>query len=95
MKFIAYKTKASDEWRKFAKMIYELKCNNHKNHLASYIKLFMWILKITGYSSQGMLTEKGIIFAHEITKAVVESLPLPIRNHNCIENYDEYIAYKK
>lgn len=95
MKFIAYKSKASDEWRKFAKMIYELKCDNHKNHLASYIKLFMWILKITGYSSQGMLTEKGIIFAHEITKAVVESLPLPIRNHNCIENYDEYIAYKK
>jgi oxygen-independent coproporphyrinogen-3 oxidase len=95
MKFIAYKSKASDEWRKFAKMIYELKCDNHKNHLASYIKLFMWILKITGYSSQGMLTEKGIIFAHEITKAVVESLPLPIRNHNCIENYDEYFAYKK
>ncbi len=95
MKFIAYKSKASDEWRKFAKMIYELKCDNHKNHLASYIKLFMWILKITGYSSQGVLTEKGIIFAHEITKAVVESLPLPIRNHNCIENYDEYFAYKK
>jgi len=93
MGFVATKTKASDEWRKFARMIYDLKVDNSCN-LPPYIEIFTWLLKLTGYIKHGILTGKGRIFAHEITKAVVESLPFPVQNPGCVENYDEYIYYK-
>lgn len=91
--FVATKTKASDAWRKFARMVYDLKVDNTYN-LPSYIKIFTWLLKLTGYIKRGNLTRKGRIFAHEITKTVVESLPFPVQNPDCVENYDEYISYK-
>ncbi len=91
--FVAPKTKASDEWRKFARMIYDLKVDNTCN-LPAYIRIFIWVLKLTGYIRDGILTGKGRIFAHQITKTVVESLPFPVQNPNCVENYNEYISYK-
>ena len=92
--FVANKTKASDDWRKFARMIYDLKVDNTRN-LPSYIQIFIWLLKLTGYIRHGILTRKGKIFAHEITKTVVESLPFPVQNPDCVENYDEYASYKR
>ena len=94
MGFVAVKSRASDEWRRFARMIYDLKVDNTRN-LPSYIRIYTWFLKLTGYISNGILTEKGRIFAHEITKTVVESLPFPIQNPNCVENYDEYASCKR
>ncbi len=94
MGFVAPKTKASDDWRKFARMLYDLKLDD-TGSLPSYIKLFIWLLKLTGYIRQEMLTGKGRLFAHEITKTVVESLPFPVQNPGCVENYDEYISYKR
>lgn len=94
MGFVAPKTRASDEWRRFARMIYDLECRN-SNDLPSHIRLFIWILKLTGYSKHGILTEKGKNFAHEITKTVVESLPFPVQNPGCVENYEEYVSYKQ
>jgi oxygen-independent coproporphyrinogen-3 oxidase len=94
MGFIAPKTKASDDWRKFARTIYDLKSENG-NDLPFNIRFFNWILRITGHSKHGNLTEKGIIFSHEITKTVVESLPYPIQNPDCVENYEEYVSHKK
>jgi len=94
MGFVATKTQASDEWRKFARMIYDLKVDNTCN-LPSYIRIFTWLLELTGYIKHGILTRRGRIFAHEITKTVVESLPFPVQNPSCVENYDEYISYKR
>ena len=93
MGFVAAKTKASDEWRKFARMIYDLKIDNTCS-LPSYIKIFLWLLRITGHIKRETLTQKGRIFAHEITKTVVESLPFPIQNPGCVENYEEYTSCK-
>ena len=94
MGFVATKTKASDEWRKFARMVYDLKVDNTCN-LPSYIRIFIWLLKVAGYIEHGILDGKGRIFAHEITKTVVESLPFPVQNPSCVENYDEYVSYKR
>lgn len=94
MGFVATKTKASNEWRKFARMIYDLKVDNTYN-LPPYIKIFIWLLKLAGYIKHETLTGKGRIFAHEITKTVVESLPFPVQNPGCVENYDEYISYRR
>ncbi len=94
MGFVASKTKASNDWRQFARMLYDLKVDDTGN-LPSYIKLFIWLLKLTGYIRHGIPTGKGKRFAHEITKTVVESLPFPVQNPGCVENYDEYLAYKR
>jgi len=94
MGFVAPKIKASDEWRKFAKMVYDFKIDN-TCRLPSYIRIFIWLLQLTGYIRHGILTQKGRIFAHEITKTVVESLPFPTQNPNCVENYEEYVSGKR
>jgi len=91
--FVAVKSKTSDEWRKFAAMIYEGKIDNSQS-LPTYMRLFIRVLKLRGYIKHNTLTKKGRILAHEITKTVVESLPFPIQNPDCIENYDEYSYYR-
>ncbi len=94
MGFVAPKTKASDDWRKLARMLYDLRVDETRD-LPSYIKIFIWLLKLTGYIRHEILTGKGRLFAHEITKTVVESLPFPVQNPGCVENYDEYLSYKR
>ena len=75
-------------------MIYDLKVDNTYN-LPSYIKSFIWLLKLTGYIKYKSLTGKGRFLAHEMTRSVVEFLPSPVGNPGCVENYDEYAAGKK
>lgn len=93
MGFIAPANKASVDWRKFAKMIYDLKVDDTSN-LPSYLKIFIRLLKLTGYIKHESLTGKGRFLAHEITRSVVEFLPSPVGNPGCVENYDEYSSYK-
>lgn len=93
MALVAEKTKASDDWRRFARMIYDMNCE--KTHLLPwYINLYIQILTISGYARNGKLTQKGIMFAHELTKTVVESLPYPLQNTHKIINYNEYSAQR-
>jgi coproporphyrinogen III oxidase-like Fe-S oxidoreductase len=92
MGFIAPKSKKTDDWRKFARMVYDLTCESSEE-LPSAIQFFVWLLGRSGYCKNGYLTKKGILFAHAITKTVVESLPFPLQNPDCVENYDEYITY--
>ncbi len=92
--FVATKSKASEEWRKFARMIYDLKLDDTYS-VASYVNMYIQFLILTGYVKQKALTAKGTTFAHEITKAVVESLPFPVQNAGCIENYAEYVSYRQ
>lgn len=93
MGFIALKSKTTDEWRKFARMIYDLKCERSKN-VPFPIQFFVQVLERAGYCTNGALTKKGILFAHAITKTVVESLPFPLQNPECVKNYDEYVQDK-
>jgi hypothetical protein len=74
-------------------MLYDLKVDDTCN-LPSYIKIFIWMLKLTGYIRHKILTGKETLFVHEITRTVAESLPFPVQNPGCAENYDEYIVYK-
>lgn len=94
MWFVATKTKATHEWQRFARLIYDLELDDDSD-LPSYIRIVIWILRLTGCIRKGMLTGRGRISAHEITKTVVESLPFPVQNPNCVDNYDEYISYNK
>ena len=89
LSFVAPKTKSTDDWRQFARMIYDLKCIPDKKH-PFHINMFINTLRIFGYSKKGRLTKKGVFFAHEITKTVVESLPFPLQNEHIVENFKEY-----
>ena len=92
--FVAPKTKSTDDWRRFANRIYDLKLDSSYK-FPFYIRFFDTLLRLTGYHRDGHLTEKGRHFSHEITKAVVESLPFPIQDPSCVENYGEYVEMKK
>lgn len=92
--FVAPKSKATDDWRKFARMIYDLRLERSAD-LPFGIKLFIGILRLSGYGRRGRLTPKGVVFSHELSKTVVESLPFPVQNPACVENCDEYISFKQ
>jgi coproporphyrinogen III oxidase-like Fe-S oxidoreductase len=93
MGFVAPKPKGTDEWRRFAGMLYDLDC--HKlTDVPRYMNFYLSLLRATGYGKHGRLTEKGTLFSHALTKEVVESLPFPIQNPAIVENYDEYLSYK-
>lgn len=88
MGFIAPKSKPANIMRRFAKMIYDLRCSDMADFPLP-VKIYVKILKFAGYSQNGFLTPKGTIFAHAITKTVVEALPMPIQNPSCVENWDD------
>lgn len=93
MAFVAPKSQATDAWRRFARAIYDLRAPV-PDSFPKYIRSMVSLLKMFGYIRNGRLTEKGIMFAHHITKAVVESLPFPVQNPDAVTNYPEYLAYK-
>lgn len=91
--FVAPKNPAADEWRKFARMLYDLRLEAPSD-LPAPMKALIGLLRVLGYIRGGGWTYKGKIFAHEITKAVVESLPFPLQNPACVENYGDYERFR-
>lgn len=87
--FVAPRTQASEDWRQFARMLYDLSVVDTSG-LPAYIRSYVWLLKISGYLRAGTPTGKGVELAHGITKTVVESLPFPLQNPAAVDNYDEY-----
>ncbi|MFP4343906.1 MAG: radical SAM protein [Anaerolineales bacterium] len=92
--FVAPKSAETDAWRTFARRIYDLRGDGFGG-LPLPIRLFAGILRLTGYVRGGGLTEKGILLSHTLSKSVVESLPFPVQNPGCVENYEEYAAYRE
>jgi oxygen-independent coproporphyrinogen-3 oxidase len=91
--FVSLKSKESDHWRKFARMIYSLSIYSSRE-LPWYINAYTLLLLSTGIRKNGSLSEKGVMFAHDLTKTVVESLPFPIQNKASVSNYTIYEQYK-
>lgn len=92
MGLVAAKSKAADDWRKFARMVYDLNGSTHPA-LPFYVNAYISLLKRARYVRNGTLTYKGKMFAHTITKTVVESLPFPIQNPACVDNWEAYEAF--
>jgi oxygen-independent coproporphyrinogen-3 oxidase len=94
MAFVARKTKGSDDWRRFARSLYDLNMNGNGDY-PHKIRLFNSLLRIWGYGHKRSLSRKGIMLSHHISKTVVESLPFPIQNPECVENYGVYESLKR
>ncbi len=77
--YVAKKAKSTDDWREFARMLYDLRCET-SDKFPTYLNLFIRLLTLLRYAKKGKLTQKGVYFTHAITKTVVESLPFPVEN---------------
>jgi hypothetical protein len=94
MAFVARKTKESDDWRRFARSLYDLEMDGNVRYPLK-IRLFNSLLGISGYRHNGSFSRKGIMLSHQISKTVVESLPFPVQNPECVDNYREYESLKR
>ncbi|MEA2071387.1 MAG: radical SAM protein [Asgard group archaeon] len=92
--FVTEKDKQTDNWRRFANKIYDLKVKDDRNFPLG-IRFFDFLLRLFGYYRHGYLTDKGRYFSHIITKGVVEALPFPIQNSKVVTNYEDYLQIKK
>ncbi|MBS7618948.1 radical SAM protein [Candidatus Bathyarchaeota archaeon] len=78
-------------WRTFAHELYKLQLDPTVcNKLPLNIGIILRLLRATGYVKGFNVTDKGRYLVHEITKTVVETLPFPLSNPNCIRNISEY-----
>ncbi len=91
--FVARNSRESSHWRRFARMIYDLNFEN-SDSFPLKIRLFIGLLRAFGYGRNGRLTEKGVKFAHKVSKTVVESLPFPVQNPDCVVNHDSYLEQR-
>lgn len=82
---VATKDKVSDDFRKFGRMIYDLRLDYIKG-VSPIVNMFVFILKLLGYSWRSKLNKRGVLFAHAMTKTIVENLPYPLQNPDKIIN---------
>lgn len=93
--FVSETSDLANSWRRFSRQIYGLKFEPSLSQTLPFpIRLFLSLLKLTGYIEKENFTDKGRYLAHEITRTVVESLPFPLQNPSCVENYEQYSLHE-
>ena len=85
--FVMEKTEECENWRKFARKLYEMDFTSASEFVKEPRKVAKQLKKSGFVSKDGQLTEKGINYAHDITKNIIENLPHPTRNSEKVENY--------
>jgi coproporphyrinogen III oxidase-like Fe-S oxidoreductase len=91
--FVASQNRTTIEWRQFARMLYDLKCAPLAD-TSFFINAAILLLTLSGHLRNGVFNEKGMQFAHEIAHRVITSLPLHLPADGCVENFEEYRAFK-
>ncbi len=84
---MAETTEESDGWRKFARKLYEMNFTETSDFVKEQRKIVNQLKKSGSIAKDGQLTEKGIIYAHDISKAIIENLPHPVRYAEKTDNY--------
>ncbi len=78
--FVTEETEESDGWKKFARKLYGMNFTHTSEFVKEPRKIVKQLKKSGFISKDGQLTEKGIIYAHDISKTIIENLPHPVRN---------------
>lgn len=92
MAFVSQRERSNEDMRRISKMIYRLRLDDlHGLSLAPRLALFA--LAAAGYSRDGVLTAKGRLLSHEISRAGMEALPFPIQYPEAVENLADYQAF--
>ncbi len=76
--FVAEKTEESDNWRKFARKLYDMDFTDTSEFVKEQKKVVNLLKKSGFITKDGQLTEKGTIYAHDITKTIIENMPHPV-----------------
>lgn len=79
------KQRVQESWRKFGMMLYERRLHTRRG-FPLYLNFFIRLLQWSGHSRKGCLTERGLYFAHYLTRAVVETKNFPLQNPACVTN---------
>lgn len=91
MGLVAERSKSSDDWGNFARMISELKLQTSPK-FPPLVNMVIRLMQMNGYGKDGELNAKGIYFAHHLLKTVIESRPYPLHNPTKITNYQLYMS---
>ena len=78
--FVAEKTEESDGWKKFTRKLYDMDFIDNSEFVKEPRKIVNQLKKSGFISKDGQLTEIGVIYAHDISKTIIENLPHPMRN---------------
>ncbi len=81
-----------EAWRRFGMMLYGRRLS-FSPAFPAYLNAFIGVLMASGRGGPGFLTRKGILFAHDMTKAVVETKSFPLQHPGCVENLADYEAF--
>ncbi len=92
--FVTEKTEESENWRKFIRKLYDMDFTDTSEFVKEPKKVINLLKKSGFISKDGKLTEKGIIYAHDMTKMFMESMPYPLHDVSKVENYEEYQKLK-
>ena len=92
MTFLSDRKKSNDDMRRLSKMIYHLRLENYSNLGFMPAMIIQW-LKLGGYVKNNKLTAKGRLLSHEMSKAAMEALPLPIQDPTSVLNLNAYEDY--
>ena len=85
--FVAEKTPESDGWKKLARKFYDMNFTDTSKFVKEQRKILNHLKKSGFISKDGQLTEKGIIYAHDISKTIIENMPHPVRHAEKTDNY--------
>ena len=84
--FVIDKTEESENWRKFARKLYDMDFTATLEFVKEPRKIVNQLKKSGFIAKDDQLTENGIIYAHNISKTIIENLPRPIENPEKMEN---------
>jgi len=92
MAFVGMRRRSNEDMRRVSKMIYRLRLDETQG-LGLAPRLGLLALAAAGYSRSGVLTAKGRLLSHEISRAGMEALPFPIQYPASVENLLAYEVY--
>ena len=92
--FVTDITEEINDWQKFARKLYDMDFTDTSKFVKEPKKVINLLKKSGFISKDGKLTDKGIIYAHDISKMIMESQPYPLRDTEKVENYEEYQKLK-
>jgi len=90
--FVTGNTQEADDWRRFASKLYDMDFSDSGEFVKEQRKVVNLLKKSGFINKNGQLTEKGLLYAHDITKIIMENISYPFRNPGSVENYDDYAS---
>ncbi len=91
--FVAQRSLDFKRWQGFVQGLYRLRADAWAE-APTFIRLLSFFWELAGYVMGGDLTTKGMLFAHTLSEGMVSTIPSPLSDPTCVENYPQYREYR-